>query len=183
MTSRRAVLALAVSSALVPLAFAQQFRMPRVEVHAAENEDFTRFKTYGWKPPVREAQAQEVHTSIVWYTERNLEAKGFTKIPDGSDTEPDLFVRYYAKAKGSVEGTPGQQQQLLPGSAETIATTTSFDFKKARAGTLILELQKPDNTAVWRAGTDISRINEKHVDAEVQRIVRTLFAKYPPKKK
>jgi hypothetical protein len=34
---------------------------------------------------------------------------------------------------------------------------------------------------VWRAGTDISRIDEKRVDAEVQRAVRMLLAKYPPR--
>jgi len=179
MISRRLVLVLAVSG-LAHGALAQ-LRMPKVEVQAAEDVDFSAFKTYGWKPPIRSAERHEVHTTIVWYTERSLEKKGFTKIPDGSDTEPDLFVRYYAKGKSSVQGIPGQHQQLLPGSAETLATTTSFDFSTVRDGTLIIELQQPDDTTVWRAGTDISGIDEKRIDAEVERAVRMLFARYPPK--
>jgi hypothetical protein len=60
--------------------------------------------------------------------------------------------------------------------------TTSFDLHKVRAGTLILELQRAsDNQAVWRASIDISRIDQKRIDAEVQRAVRMLLAKYPPK--
>jgi hypothetical protein len=38
-----------------------------------------------------------------------------------------------------------------------------------------------DNQTVWRAGTDISRIDERRIDAEVQRAVRMLLARYPPK--
>ena len=183
MPSRRDILALAVLSAVVPVALAQQMRMPKVEVHAAEDVDFAAFKTYGWKDPVSPAQKHEVHTSIIWYTERGLEEKGLTKIPEGSETEPDVFIRYYARAKSSVQGTPQQSQLLLPGSAETLTTSTSFDLKKVRAGTLILELQQAsDNKTVWRAGTDISRIDEKRIDAEVHRAVRMLLAKYPPKR-
>jgi hypothetical protein len=183
MPSRRAVLALVASCALVPVALAQELRLPKVEVHAAEDVDFSAIKTYGWKDPVVKAQKPETHTSIVWYTERGLEQKGLTRIPEGSDAEPDVFVRYYAKAKSSVQGTPGQSQQLLPGSAETLSTTTSFDFKKVRDGTLILEMQQAaDNKTIWRAGTDISRIDEKRIDAEVHRAVRMLLAKYPPKR-
>lgn len=180
MPSRRDILALAVSSAVVPVALAQQMRMPKVEVHAAEGVDFAAFKTYGWKDPVSPAQKHDVHTSIVWYVDRGLEEKGLTKIEDGDEAVPDLYVRYYAKGKSSIQGTPSQRQQLLPGSPETL--TTSFDLRKVRAGTLILELQQaPDNETVWRAGTDISSIDQKRIDAEVQRAVRLLLAKYPPK--
>ena len=183
MPRRRDVLVLVASCALAPTALAQQLRLPKVEVHAAEDVDFSAIKTYGWKDPVSKAQKKETHTSIVWYTERGLEQKGLTRIPEGSDAEPDVFVRYYAKARGSVQGTPGQSQQLLPGSAETLSTTTSFDFKKVRGGTLILEIQKAtDNKTIWRAGTDISRIDEKRIDAEVHRAIRMLLAKYPPKR-
>lgn len=183
MPSRREVLALVASCALVPVAFAQQLHLARVEVHAAEDVDFSAIKTYGWKDPVSPAKKEETHTSIVWYTERGLEKKGLTKIRSGSEIEPDVFVRYYAKAKSSVQGTPGQAQQILPGSAETLSTTTSFDLHKVRAGSLILEIQlAPDNKTIWRAGTDISRIDEKRIDAEVHRAVDMLLAKYPPKR-
>ena len=181
MPTRWPLVVLAVVCAAVPVAPAQQMRMPTVEVHSAPDVDFTAFETYGWKDPVSAAKQHEVHTSIVWYVDRGLQEKGLAKIEDADDTVPDLFIRYYAKAKSSLQGTPQQSQQLLPGSAETLSTTTSFDFKKVRGGALILELQKADNTTVWRAGTDISRIDQKRIDAEVKRAVRMLLAKYPPK--
>jgi hypothetical protein len=181
MSTRRGLLALAVVAAIAPAALAQQFRMPKVEVHSDPETDFAAFHSYAWKDPVSPAQKPEVNTSIIWYVERGLEQKGLTKVEPSSETEPDLFVRYYAKARSSIQGTPQQAQQILPGSAETLTTTTSFDLGKVRAGTLILELQKPDNTTVWRAGTDISRIDERRIDAEVQRAVRMLLAKDPPK--
>jgi hypothetical protein len=181
MPTRRDLLVLAAVATIAASALAQQFHLPKVEVHSDPDTDFTAFHSYAWKDPVSPAEKPEVNTSIIWYVERGLEQKGLTKVEPGSETEPDLFVRYYAKGRSSIRGTPQQAQQILPGSAETLTTTTSFDLKKVRAGTLILELQKPDNTTVWRAGTDISRIDEKRIDAEVQRAVRMLLAKYPPK--
>jgi hypothetical protein len=180
MPTRRELLVLAALAAIAPAALAQQIRMPKVDVHADPEVDFSVFQTYGWKDPVSPAEKQQVHTSIIWYTERGLEEKGLTKIPDGSDTVPDVFVRYYAKGRSSIQGTPVQTQDLLPGSPKTM--TTSFDLHKVRAGTLILELQRAsDELAVWRAGTDISRIDQKRIDAEVRRAVQMLLAKYPPK--
>jgi len=182
MSTRRELLVLAAAAAIAPAALAQQLRMPKVEVHSDPEADFAEFRSYAWKDPVSPAERPEVNTSIVWYVERGLEGKGLAKVEPESETEPDLFVRYYAKAKSSIQGTPGQSQTLLPGSAETLTTTTSFDLRKVRAGTLILELQRAsDNQTVWRAGTDISRIDERRIDAEVQRAVRMLLARYPPK--
>ena len=132
------------------------------------------------QPPVAPAERHEVNVSIIWHVERGLEQKGLTKIPDDSETVPDVTVRYYAKGRSSIQGTPVQTQEMLPGSPKSM--TTSFDLGKVRAGTLILEMQRTsDGQAVWRAGTDISRIDEKRIDAEVQRAVRMLLAKYPPK--
>jgi hypothetical protein len=180
MPTRRELLALAALGAVAAAAPAQQLRMPTVEVHSDPEVDFSAFRTFGWKAPVSPAERREVHTSIYWYVDRGLEEKGLTKVPDGSDTTPDLFVRYYAKSRSRIEGTPVQTQDLLPGSPKTM--TTSFDLQKVRAGTLILELQRAsDNKAVWRAGTDISRLDQKRIDAEVRRTVQMLLAKYPPK--
>jgi hypothetical protein len=180
MPTRRELLVLAAFGTIAPAALAQQFRMPKVEVHADAEVDFSEFQTYGWKDPVSPAEKPEVNMSIIWYVERGLEEKGLTKVESESETVPDLFVRYYAKGKSSIQGTPVQTQDLLPGSPKSM--TTSFDLHKVRAGTLILELQRAsDNRAVWRAGTDISRIDQKRIDAEVQRAVRMLLAKYPPK--
>jgi hypothetical protein len=179
MPTRRMLLVLVAVAPMAAAAFGQQLRMPRVEVQAAPDVDFAGFHTYAWKDPVSPAESPEVNTSIVWYVERGLEEKGLTKIEPESETAPDVFVRYYAKSKSSIRGTPVQTQDLLPGSPKSM--TTSVDLHKVLAGTLILEIQRAsDNQAVWRAGTDISRIDEKRVDAEVQRAVRMLLAKYPP---
>jgi hypothetical protein len=180
MPTRRELLVLATLATVAAASPAQQFRMPKVEVHSDPEADFSGFRTYGWKSPVAPAEKHEVNISIIWHVERGLEGKGLTKIPDDSETAPDLFVRYYAKGRSSIEGTPVQTQDLLPGSPKTM--TTSFDLQRVRRGTLILELQRAsDNQAVWRAGTDISRIDEKRIDAEVRRAVEMLLAKYPPK--
>ena len=180
MSTRRLLLVLVALAVVAAASPAQQLRMPKVQVHADPEVDFSVFRTFGWKDPVSPAESREVHTSIFWYVDRGLEEKGLTKIPDGSETVPDLFVRYYAKGRRSIQGTPIQTQEILPGSPKSM--TTSFDLHKVRSGTLILELQRAsDEQAVWRAGTDISRIDQKHIDAEVQRAVRMLLAKFPPK--
>lgn len=180
MTTQRELLALATLAAFSATAPAQQLRFAKVEVHSDPEADFSEFRTYGWKSPVAPAESHEVNISIIWHVERGLEEKGLQKIPDDSETTPDLFVRYYAKGKSRIQGTPSQTQDLLPGSANTM--TTSFDLHRVREGTLILELQRAsDNRAVWRAGTDISRIDEKRIDAEVRRAVQMLLARYPPK--
>jgi len=179
MPSRRELLVLGAVATGVPAALAQQLKMPRVDVHADPDTDFTKIKTYGWKDPVSPAKSHDVAISIIWYVERELEKKGLTKIPDDDPATPDVFIRYYAKAKSSVQGTPNQSQSMLPGGPENL--TTSFDLSKVRDGTLILEIQRAsDNKALWRAGSEF-RIDPKRVDAEVSSAVKLLLRKYPPK--
>lgn len=177
MLRRRGLLVLGVIVAGLPTAFAQQLTMPRVDVHTDPDVDFSKIETYGWKDPVSPAENHDVHVSIVWYVERELEKRGLTKIPDDDTATPDVFIRYYAKGRSSIQGTPSQTQSLLPGGPETL--TTSFDFRKVRDGTLILELQRAsDNKALWRAGSEF-RVDPKRIDAEVSSGVKLLFRKYP----
>jgi hypothetical protein len=179
MPSRRELLVLGAAATGVPAALAQQLKMPRVDVHSDPDVDFAKIQTYGWKDPVAGARSHEVHMSIVWYVERELEKKGLTKIPDDDPATPDVFIRYYAKARSRIQGAPNQTQSLLPGGPETL--TTSFDLKKVREGTLILEIQRAsDNKALWRAGSEFA-IDPKRVDAEVNSAVKLLLRKYPPK--
>jgi len=177
MPSRREILVLGAMATGVPAALAQQLNMPRVDVHTDPDVDFAAIETYGWKDPVSPANNHDVHISIIWYVERELEKRGLTKIPDDDPATPDVFLRYYAKAKSSIQGTPSKTQSLLPGGPETL--TTSFDLRKVRDGTLILELQRAaDNKALWRAGSEF-RIDPQRVDAEVSNAVKLLFRKYP----
>ena len=180
MPSRRELLVLGAMAAGVPAALAQQLKMPRVEVQTDSDVDFGKIETYGWKDPVSPAKRHEVHVSIIWYVERELRARGLTKIPDDDPATPDVFIRYYAKAKSSIQGAPNQSQSMLPGGPETL--TTSFDLNKVRDGTLILEIQRAsDNKALWRAGSEF-RIAPKRIDAEVSSAVELLFRKYPTTK-
>jgi len=90
-------------------------------------------------------------------------------------------VRYYAKGREGLKGTPTQGQSSLPGGAGQL--TTGVDFQKVAEGTLLLELQRAtDEKPVWRAGTEYTVIDKKRIDADTASAVRTLIAKYPPPK-
>jgi hypothetical protein len=172
---RPGVLAAAVV-ALAAIALGQELRMPKVELDYDKDVDFSAFRTYSWKDPLAAAKDPQMHTRIVWYVERELEKKGLTKKPEG---EGDLFVRYYAKGRSGFKGTPTQNESYLAGAAGQL--TTSVDFSKVLEGTLLLELQRAsDGKAVWRAGSDYGSIDKKRIDADTQRAVRLLLAKYPP---
>jgi hypothetical protein len=180
MPSRRDILVMGAIAAGVPSALAQQIKMDRVEVLSDPDVDFSAIKTYGWKGPVVSAKSPETHMSIIWYVERGLEKSGLKKIRDDDPATPDVFVRYSAKAKSSIQGDPNQTQSILPGGPEGL--TTSFNLHTVREGTLIVEIQRAsDNKALWRAGSEF-RIDQKRIDAEVNRAVDLLMSRYPPKK-
>jgi hypothetical protein len=176
MRSSRALAAAALAVLLAPAGLAQDLRMPRVDLDYDKDVDFSAFKSYSWKDPIAAAKDPQMHTRIVWYVERELEKKGLVKKPEG---EGDLFVRYYAKARQGLKGTPSQNQSYLSGAAGQL--TTSVDFSKVVEGTLLVELQRAsDGKAVWRAGSGYGSIDKKRLDAEAARAVRLLLAKYPP---
>jgi len=155
---------------------AQQFKMPRVDLDYDKDADFASFKTYAWKDSDAIAKDSQMHTRIVWYVDRELEKKGLKKAPDD---DADLLVRYYTKARQSLEGTPSQGQTTLPGGAGQL--TTSVDFRRVLEGTLLLELQRAtDQKAVWRAAVEYRSIDKQRIDAETASAVRLLIAKYPP---
>jgi hypothetical protein len=181
MPGRREMLIQGLVALGVPAAAAQQLKMDRVEVQSDPDADFAALKTYKWKDPVSPAQDQTAHMSIIWYVEQQLRERGLTKIPDDDPAPPDVFVRYYARGKSSVEGTPSKGSQILPGGPETTTAMTSFDLSKVRSGTLIVEIQSAeDDKVLWRAGADF-RVDEKRIDPEVSRAVSLLFSKYPRK--
>jgi hypothetical protein len=161
-----------------PAAFAQQMKMPRVDLDYDEEIDFSVLKTYSWKDPAAAAKDPQMHTRIIWYVERELEKKGLTKKPEGGG---DVLVRYYAKGHEGLKGTPTQSQSHLPGGTGSL--TTGVDFQKVLEGTLIVELQRAsDQKPVWRAGTQYKSIDKKRIDAETASAVRLLMSKYPPPK-
>jgi hypothetical protein len=161
-----------------PAAFAQQLKMPRVDLDFDGEIDFSALKTYSWKDPAAAAKDPQMHTRIVWYVERELEKKGLTKRPEG---QGDVLVRYYAKGHEGLKGTPTQGQSHLPGGTGSL--TTGVDFQKVIEGTLIVELQRAsDEKPVWRAGTQYKSIDKKRIDAETASAVRLLMSKYPPPK-
>ncbi len=163
---------------LVGPAPAQQFKLPKVEVDFDKEVDFKVFKTFSWKDSEPGAQDPGMHTRIVWYVERELEKKGLKKAKDGPG---DLLVRYYAKKREGLKGTPSQGETTLPGGAGQL--TTSVDFHKVVEGTLLVELQRAaDEKAVWRAAVEYRSLDKQRIDAETASAVRLLIAKYPPPK-
>jgi hypothetical protein len=157
---------------------AQQFKMPRVDLDYDKQVDFSVFKTYSWKDQGVVAEDPSMHARIVWYVDRELERKGLKKAKAGTG---DLLVRYYAKKREGIEGTPSQGETTLPGGAGQL--TTSVDFHKVIGGTLLVELQKAaDGKAVWRAATEYHSLDKQKIDAETKSAVRLLIAKYPPPK-
>lgn len=176
MPGRLVILCAGLLATAAAAASAQPFQMPKVDVDYDKAVDFEAFKTFSWKDPEPAAKDPQMHTRIVWYVERELEKKGLEKAKGG---EADLLVRYYAKAKESFKGTPSQGETYLPGGAGQLST--SVDFQKVLAGTLIIELQRAsDGKAVWRAGSEYGLIDKKRIDAETAAAVRTLLSKYPP---
>jgi hypothetical protein len=159
-------------------ATAQQFKMPRVDLDYDKEVDFKAFKTYSWKSTEAVAEDPGMHARIVWYVERELEKKGLKKAKDGPG---DLLVRYYAKKREGLKGTPSQGETTLPGGAGQL--TTSVDFHKVVEGTLLVELQRAaDEKAVWRAAVEYRSLDKQRIDAETASAVRLLIAKYPPPK-
>jgi hypothetical protein len=73
------VVALGVALGLValaaPVARAQQFKVPKVDLDYDKEVDFSSFKTYIWKDTDAIAKDPQMHTRIVWYVERELEKK------------------------------------------------------------------------------------------------------------
>lgn len=169
------VAALALAAAAVQ---AQQFKVPRVDLDYDKQVDFGAFKTFSWKDTGAGAEDPGMHTRIVWYVERELEKKGLKKAKSGTG---DLLVRYYAKKRESLKGTPSQEETTLPGGAGQL--TTSVDMHTVLEGTLLVELQRAtDEKPVWRAATELRSIDKQRIDAETAAAVRLLIAKYPPPK-
>ena len=171
-------LALGIVTLTAPLARAQQFKMPRVELEYDKAADFKAFASFSWKDTGQVAEDPAMHARIVWYVERELEKKGLKKSSSGPG---DLLVRYYAKKRETLQGTAKDSETTLPGGAGQ--HTTSVDIGKVTEGTLLVELQRAsDQKAVWTASTDYRSIDKQQIDAETKAAVRLLIAKYPPPK-
>jgi len=175
MLSRRLLLAVAVLGGGAPAALAQLLQLPGVEVVNDPDAAFASFRTFRWKDSQTPADDPTAHASITWYTERALEKKGLKKTADPAD----LLVRYYAKGRKSLKGTPVQGRSMLPGGASGL--TTRVDLQQVAEGTMILELYRAsDEKLVWRAVTEWGSLDRKRLDAEIARAVKLLLTKYPP---
>jgi hypothetical protein len=177
----RGVILAAALGALDPgsSALAQQFKMPKVEVDFDKEVDFKQFKTYSWKDSDVVAEDPSMHARIVWYVERELEKKGLDKAKDGGTG--DLLVRYWAKKRTDIVGTPSQSETTVPGGAGQL--TTSVDLHTVLEGTLLIELQQAAaGKVVWRAETEYRSIDKQRIDAETKSAIRLLLARYPPPK-
>lgn len=170
-------LSLAIGFAIAAgLASAQLPRLAKAEVEHDPEVDFAAFKSFQWKDTQVPADNPNVHTSVTWYVERDLEQKGLKK----SAEKPDVLLRYYTEAKRSIKGIPSQSSSDGPGGPER--RSTNVDFRKELQGTLVLEIQRAaDQKVVWKAATPWGVIDKSQLDAEVDKAVHLLLAEYPPK--
>jgi len=176
MLSRRQLLLVATSLGAGLPALAQVPQLPSVEVVSDPEAAFASFRTFRWKDSQTPADDPTAHASITWYTERTLEKKGLKKAPGSAD----LLVRYYARGRTELRGTPVQGRSLLPGG--TSALTTRVDISQVAEGTMILELYRSsDEKLVWRAATEWGSLDRKRLDAEIARAVKLLLSRYPPR--
>jgi hypothetical protein len=178
MRSRHPV-ALALSG-LAVLAAAQDFKLskvgPEVKVHAAEDVDFSLYRTFAWSETQEPAPNPANHVRIIRAVERELAAKGMK--PAGHEA-PDLRLHYFGRIERRLKGTSYQSDSYRP----TADVKTMVDFSRVKEGTLILELidRRHDQT-VWRGVATEPVAPPDETEAQINRMVKALVERYPPKR-
>jgi hypothetical protein len=158
---------------------------------------FEGLKTWAWHPDgageVRlavsssddpKAVAARVDPIIVPAVEREMAARGFTKVADGAQ----LHVHYYVLATvNMMTQTMGQFLPAVPewGLPPFNAQTTALSIYPV--GTLILDVTSPAVKAiVWRGDAE-RKINLERPDTERRKVlesaIRDLLKRFPPKPK
>ena len=172
-----------VAAALLPsLAFAQKIRVDYD--HAA---DFTKYKTYKWvevkdSQKVSQLAAQRITNAM----EAQLAQEGLTKTDDNPDVLVDYQVAVTQKTQLTTYGSgggPGWGYGPRYGygwGGTGISTTTSSTIP---VGTLVVDFMDPNRKQlVFRgiAEDTLSDKPEKNAD-KIQKAVKKIFEKYPPK--
>jgi len=141
--------------------------------HAA---DFSAYKTFAWAPFQDPAPNPANHVRITRAVERELEAKGFTKVsPDSAS----VFVRYQGRLDKKIKSTSEQTES--PWQPSNMRTVVNFDLSKVKVGTLILELwDGRTKDLVWQARESMPMPAPDRMEDEINKSVKRLIGQYPP---
>ena len=147
--------------------------------HAA---DFSKLKTYSWTKGVP-AKNPDIDRQIISSIEKQLQAKGLTRVDDGAD----MLVSYHAAVMPDFESVTVAR----PGTWGPRTGSTEAAWQVVR-GSLIVEMVNPaTKQSVWRGNATDTLSNEgpsidvaKNLDKskkKVEKVVEKLFKYYPPK--
>jgi Domain of unknown function (DUF4136) len=148
---------------------------PSVEVEFDHATDFSGYKSYAWAPFQDPAPNPANHIRITRAVERELEAKGFEKVPPA---DASFFVRYQGRLEKKIKGTPSQSESpWQPSNKRTIVS-----FERVKIGTLILEVwDARTKDLVWQARESMPAPKPDRVEAAIDKSVARLIQEFPPK--
>ena len=146
--------------------------------HAA---DFSKLKTYSWTSGVP-AKNPDIHNHIISSIEKQLTAKGLTRVDQGGD----MLVSYHAAVMPDYESVTVAK----PGTWGPRTGSTEAAWQVVR-GSLIVEMVNPGTKQeLWRGTATDTLSNEgptidvtKNMDKskkKVTKVVEKLFKYYPP---
>jgi len=165
----RSILLLMVMSLLSVAAMAQ-----KVNVDWKRGEDFTKYKTYAWGVSPHPIKDPLWNQRIIGFIDDQMTQKGLTKVEPGAN--PDLIVVYNAGVKQNVS-LEGYTMGGWYNSMSTVQQVTTKD------GTLVVDMADPtQKMVIWR-GTSSDTLSDKSTKniEKVQKMVKKMFEKYPPK--
>ncbi len=143
-----------------------------------QDADFAKYQTYAWSegaPAPNPIMDQRIVTAI----ESELAAQGIEKV----DSNPDLYVSYYASAKEDkhyYSDSFGYGYGRRWGGG--MGTTTTREVTTVK-GTLMVDIwDAKEKMLIWRGtSTDTVTDNPEKNSKKVHKSMEKLFQKYPPK--
>lgn len=137
--------------------------------------DFSSYRTYAWRPGT-EAARPDVQGWVVKAVERELEARGMTKVSDGP---ADLYVVTHTSAEHDISAT-NNYVYLPTYDVGVLASHTNL----TTYGTLIVDLLDGNSErAVWRglASDVLGELTPSQVRKKVDKVTRKMFKNFPPR--
>jgi hypothetical protein len=138
--------------------------------------NFSSFKTYAWKKPVRSTTNPLMDERIVTAINNQMTAKGLQQI----ESNPDVFVTYGAGVRPEKSAiVMGTGRFRMGGGMGTINQNISNE------GTLVVDISDAGTgKLLWRgaAADTISEKPDKNAK-KIEKAVEKMFKKYPPANK
>lgn len=161
----------------------------KVRTDYAHATDFTKFKTYKWVKVGNSSQVNQlVDQRITSTIDSELAKEGLKKVDDN----PDLLVDYQVALTSETQLTTfdsggggygyGGRWGYGWGGGGGISTTTSSTIP---IGTLVVDLNDPAQKQLVFRGTATDTLSDKPENnaKKIQKAVKKIFEKYPPKPK